>query len=763
MADVTGTIGSEQVELKNASTEETLLKCLASLKTLNQSILKTSGSGGGGADAVDDVTDSLKKMSPITAVLSKGFSMVTGVLGGLIAGVGVVAGAFVGLAEKAMDNQAKMSDFYGALGNIASQIPIFGGVLGGVIGLFQKMAAMQEVNLAQYQKLTTAGINFGGSLTDLRLAASKSYMSFEAFSNLMVKNSTTFARMGGNVNDGAEAFAKMSNELLKSPVGDRLLALGYTTDQVNQGMADYISMTGGRNAQEMKNTKSIISSSAAYMEQLDGLAQLTGKNRAEMAEEMKKKASVAAFQAKLATMSEEERNKATIGMANAMAAGGEGAVDAFQAQVMGVAVQTKAGQAFTGMYSEGAEKIRQSADMVYDGNKSQADMNTNLLDTQDTLANEQKKYGEQTSYALQMQGGAIGQTSQAIGANVNQINQSTRAAREEALKKKSLTDTEAAEIAKANKSMQEFGQQIMGFLTPIIKEMTPYMTDVLAQFKLWMKTVNLPKIGEQLGEAMKKVMEYMKNFFTDDGQAKIINDIKYLFGLIGIEIKRALLPNIMYSEKDAEKDREKLAADKAIYDASASAATNQLKSIAAQKELDQLVRDKAIDESQRKLMQAEITKNADAENAALTAANAAKAALVAEQNDPMKNWGANSPNKAPVDPKLAAMTPIERIQYQHNHPLEGRASGSIGATGKLFENFGSGKQMALHGTEAVVTPEQMTDMMATAMKTGQDNNLVGEIQRLNTLTAEMLRHIKDTAENTKRTVEATRSLSGNLF
>ena len=309
MADVTGTIGSEQVELKNASTEETLLKVLASLKTLNQSILKTSSAGAAGNNSADSALDAISKVSPHAAAINVAFTALGSVVSGLINKATVVAGAFIGLAEQAMDNQAKMSDFYGALGKVAGQIPIFGGVLGGIIGLFQKMAAMQEANLAQYQKLTTAGINFGGSLTTLRMAASNSYMSFEAFSNLMVKNSTTFAKMGGNVNDGAEAFAKMSNELIKSPIGDRLLALGYTTDDVNQGMADYINITGGRNAQEMKNTKAIISSSAAYMEQLDGLAQLTGKNRSEMAEEMKKKASVAAFQAKLATMSEEERNQ----------------------------------------------------------------------------------------------------------------------------------------------------------------------------------------------------------------------------------------------------------------------------------------------------------------------------------------------------------------------------------------------------------------------------------------------------------------------
>ena len=820
MADVTGTIGSEQVELKNAATEETLLKLLTSLKTLNQSILKTSSGSSGSAGAVNDVTDSLKKMSPITAVLSKSFSMVSGVLGGLIGVATAVSGAFIGLAMASIDNQAKMSTFYGALAGLAGQIPIFGGVLGGVIGLFQKMAEMQEANLEQYQKLTQVGINFGGSLTNLRMAASNSYLSLTEFSDLMKKNASTFAKMGGNVNDGAEAFARMSHELIASPVGDRLLALGYTAKDVNQGMADYIGMTGGRNAQEMKNTKAIISSSTAYMEQLDGLAQLTGKNREEMAEEMKKKAANAAFQAKLATMSEEERNKATIGMANAMAAGGEGAVDAFQAQVMGVAVQTKAGQAFTGMYSEGAEKIRQSADMVYDGNKSLADMDTNLLDTQDTLANEQKKYGEQTSYAIQMQGGVLGQTSQAVGANVNQINQSTREAREAAMKRKNIAESEAAEMVRANKSMQEFGQQIMGFLTPVIREMTPYMADVLGQFKSWMNTVNLPELGKKLGEGMKIVMEYLKNLFSEEGQEKIINDIKYLFGLIGIEIKRALLPSIMYSEADAEADRTRLKEEKSIYDERADAAKlvreSAGRAIAAEidagktsisaveqkrqqyfEEIENAKKSKnlsaaekaEIERKQKYLNDSQYAmslldkdgKAKDKEALQLTEQQAMAKRKESEdklvalkkqqeyENSALGRAVIASGGGQPVNPAYKGMTAIEIAQYQGAHPKEGYDTGTLGKTGKMFKDFGKGTQVTLHGAEAVSTPDQMADLVAKVVASTQSasssdtNNLLGEIQQLNTLTAEMLRHIKDTAENTKRTVDATKSLSGNLF
>jgi len=749
MANVTGQIGQESVILENAATEETLKKLVATLTTMNQSIVKTGG--GSGASGAAEAADALGKLGVAAKLSSMAFSLIGGILSGIGNVVTAATGAFIDLAEQAIDNKAKMSDFYGALGKVASEIPIFGGVLGGVIGIFQQMAAMQEKNLEVYQKLSQTGINFGGSLTNLRMAASNSYMSLDAFAALMQKNSTLFAKMGGNVNDGAEAFAKMSHELIKSPAGDRLLALGYTTDQVNAGMADYISMTGGRNAQEMKNTKAVTAGATAYMEQLDGLAQLTGKNREQLAEEMKKRAANAAWEAKLQGMTEEERKKATLGMANALAAGGEGAADAFQAQVMGVAVQTKAGQAFTGMYGAGAEKIRQSADMVTDSTKDQADMNKTLLDTQDVLAEEQKKYGSQTSFALQMQGSDIGKVSQAIQSNSNQVNQSTREAREAALKKKDLSDTEAAKMAEANKGMQEFGQQIMGFLTPIIKELTPIMTGILDQFKEWFSTVDLPALGNQIGDVLKAVAEYLKNFISEEGRDKILNDIKYMFGLAWIEIKKAINP--FYGDNDAAKDKAKLDADKKVFDDRADAAKKLNESVGKAKKMDKDTDEASqkANKEKRDALQKDIQQNANLKIEKDAAFNKMQADRKAAK-DPMKNWGPAYANRAPIDPKLAAMDPIERMQLQYKQQNPATNAPSVNAPNP-----------DLAKTNNVVASNTETVNLAANYTATMPENSSDPVDKLNKHNAEMLRLQREQTDYSKKTYEATRALNNNSW
>ena len=134
-------------------------------------------------------------------------------------------------------------------------------LLGGVIGLFAKLAEMQEQELAAYRKLTEVGVNFGGTLTSIREAALRSYMSLDQFADLMSKNSDTFTKLGGSVNQGAEAFAGLSNKLISSQAGSYLLALGYTAEQLNTGLATYISISGYRSAKELKNSGAMIAGS----------------------------------------------------------------------------------------------------------------------------------------------------------------------------------------------------------------------------------------------------------------------------------------------------------------------------------------------------------------------------------------------------------------------------------------------------------------------------------------------------------------------
>jgi hypothetical protein len=75
---------------------------------------------------------------------------------------------------------------------------------------------------------------------------------------------------------------------MSSQLGDHLLALGYTADEANQSMVTYLGAAGVSNAKDLQSNAALREGAAQYLEEIDRLAQVTGKSRQEQEETMKK-------------------------------------------------------------------------------------------------------------------------------------------------------------------------------------------------------------------------------------------------------------------------------------------------------------------------------------------------------------------------------------------------------------------------------------------------------------------------------------------
>lgn len=706
MADVTGYIGTEQVELNNAATEATLRALLASVNRLNQTIVRPpAASGGGGTGTANaamqqfgnTVGSTNKLMFGIGAglgALSATVGLLTGAISGVVKGIdGVLTLAFTGFGGMLLDGTARLSDFYKAIGPVVSSIPVLGSVLGPIASIFEKIAQFQEKNMDVYQRLTDSGINFGGSLTQLRQAALDSYMSFDEFASLMKEQAPTLAMMGGGANAGAKAFAQLSKSLIEN--NQHLLSLGFTTAQVNAGMLNFIGMTGGRTSKELANTDAITSATTEYLEQLDGLSRLTGESREKQEQELAAAAKNAAFQAALQGMTESERAKAMAGMANAMAIGGKGAVDAFQSKIMNVAPD-KAGAMFIATAANAAGVIDQSADMVRDGSKSVKDMSGTVRDGMRAAQQDIAKFGKEGLYAITRAGGPTADALQQLGATANLARTKTDAEIAAALDTKAQKESEAKAMADAEKAVKELGQQLMAGLSPVISALTPIMSEVVVkfseivkQFSTWVRTVDMGEIGKQLNKFATTIVDFVKNLFSETGRNKIVNDISYYFQLMLIEVKRALLPKMMYWESTEKADRARLEATK---------------------------------------------KRMDQEAVAVAAEGAkSKSATTAEPVPPNKSTATAVPVMTTPSGRTTSSLPAPVATYTPN------ATVPLVTDSNVLPNY------------ATMNPLANIDAMNT------------KLDSMNRMTSEMLRYLRETAENTKRTVDATKSLNGNLF
>lgn len=803
MADVTGLIGNEQVELNNAATEATLRlllqATLATTKEQKDNLAKMIKQSGLDPTVVQEVNDNLTDLTVDSQALNKEVKQLKSAIWDARTNF---VNSFTQFTEKFSSGTATASDL---LGEFAKLSPVLGPFVAGL----QAVAKFQETSLAAYRQMTTAGVNFGGSLTDLRLAASNSYMTLDGFTKLMTNNSETLARMGGSVNDGAVAFAKLNQSLIKSEFGDRLLALGYTFDQINEGTASYLTMSGARTKKEMENTDALIQGATTYMQQLDGLAKITGQSREQQEKQLKEQAQNAAFQAKLATMSEKDREKALAGMANALAIGGKGAADAFQSKIMGVPPLTKEAQLFTATMSEANDAVMKSADAAMDSGKTMKDMNQLFVQGATGLQRDMSKFSIEQRAAMIAAGGPLADLMQKAGMTAQAFESLTEQEKLALLEKKMNESKQAESAAQLEKDMKELAQSLMNLASIVLPPLMTALNVVVG---------GIIKLSNYLGGIPAVILALVVALKTYTAAVVPLKDrLSQVLGLGGgggrTTVPRGAPPapptppgggaggGLSAFIKGIGSGLAAIGAKAPLVIAGAAAVGAAIALIGAGIAGATWIMGKALPTL------AEGMKSfAELPGENLIKVGAGVAALGAG----LAIFGAGSPLAAAgtivgslvegVGKLFGAKTPVDKIrEYAELGP-------SLSLAGKGMQEFSNGlaklaatdisqlnnvskaminlknsipslttltlagAALALAGQKSTPTEPAATTPAATTPTTSPEiktetptEKLVNEMQTLNKQTAEMLRLLRETADYTRRNVDATKALNGNLF
>jgi len=471
---ITGADGVKDVRLDNAATEATLKLLLDAVKAQGglgaaQQVAGIAGKAGIDSNVINSATAATTEN---TVAVQQDTKAANEWADGVKKSANITIDRFGILNQTILGLMNGTQQASNVVNLLSTQLP---GAIGEVVAGMGKLIAMQEESFAAYQQISAAGINFSGSLTNMRLAAANSYLTLNEFTNLMKNNSEAFAKMGGTADQGAIAFSKVSKELMQSDAGEKLMALGYTTEQVNQGMATYIAVTGGRNAQEMKDTKALAASSAEYMAELDDLAQITGKSKDQQEQALKEATANQAYQSYLLTLDEEGRKKANTAMLEANAKGGKGAAEALQSQLLGLPPMTKAAQEFTAVAPRMAAANIKMADAVNDASKGVGDIKRAGGEL-GLAANQTKKDLGDTGKALIMQGGSFSNTIGAIFGTANRNAQQGVETMEDVekqragleAKRKERESSQADDMAKATAGFKKLGAELFDIFSPLL-------------------------------------------------------------------------------------------------------------------------------------------------------------------------------------------------------------------------------------------------------------------------------------------------------
>ena len=815
MASVTGTLGGQPVVLDNAATEETLKKILAALTAQARSAGARSGPAGGGAggggfgDLGKEATTAGKAMGVLGkaagmtgagvglafSALSKVVSGIGSIMGDLVSGAIQAAGALVGLAMKAFDGDVRMSDFFGAFKDLP-----FG--IGIVAGLFEKLAKIQEEELDAFRRMSKTGVAFEGNLRDLRSAALATGMSLEAFTATMAKNQDVFRGLGGDAESGAKSFVAMTKTLRDSKAGAELRALGMSAEDSANAMGNYIRANGGLTKTQKEDYGAVAKSVSEYAKTTDYLAKLTGKSAEALEKKMQEEADDAAWQATLLGMDEKERDAANQSLKIAFATGGQGAVDALKARMMGIPVMTEAGQKFVTMSGQASKRLEEM-EAVTKSNMSAEEKNKKLKELGALLeldrARDGAAVGQQTLQALAKQGdqnaiSMLEAMNKMKAAGITTEKQALEnAARAESSQKNQLK-SQAAMAAESEKQLKDMGQMVQAFLAPILTTLAPLMSDIIKSFTEFVSGPNgklaMAKFGNFIADLIKQIMEYGKNLFTPEGRAKIINDIASAFQGIWIDMKLAIakmlplgLGKLFYSESDAKKDHEalekrskieneraELAKKMTLMEADAQAAKLKLNDTALKAE--QLKADSA--KSEIATIEDKLKNNkglSDYEKAELTN----KKELLQKQKEASEDLikRAVEMDKAKAE-KISAEAIKTQAQINEKYKALGETApkgeevkkqfnaGTAGS-GDVVQNFGNSTTAKLHGEEAVLNKEQLKNLVTNAKGGGGGQEaLLGALQTLNMNTEKL---IALNAEQVRQQTALVNKMqwTGNLF
>jgi hypothetical protein len=739
--------------------EEILRQVTLSNANLAALLRQGAGGGGGGGGGGPPILPPLNAFGAAIKVASIAVGAIAGVFGYLSNIIGGTAKNVLSFGQAMIAGTASLSQLF----KVFDQLPI----IGKVFSIFGSIVAYQETLLTSYRQLTQAGASFSGSLYDMRDMAFKAYMTLEEFGKVVSDNSIIFATAVGGVDAGIKTFVDTQAKLMdpNGEFGRKLLGLGVTATEAADMLGVYMRMQGNMTKVNTQSSTQIAITTAGLITELDAYAKITGTSRAALEDSMKAASLDESLKRFLSNLDSDQLAAANLKLTEAMNTGGQGMRDMLAQNLMSngqiIAPLTKAGQEFLiQTRGRGIESVRIAADSARNDKVGTAASLTAAIQSRKITADAANAFADDLGGAgrlgtLVSVGSikSIAELDKTANQERNKTNQTAAEQAADLIKNQAKQyKGQAAQLAAAEMQIKVLGAQLGSGLIPILKKLQPVIdtvTDLLISSlggtitKLTEEGGPIEKIGRMIEQYLVPIINRSFKWFNDTFNTLAETDAADFWPMVGEKLKEAFsnIAEVIGPPLRAMWDAVKpiiINAFKELFEAIKSV-------LLGPKVTDQNIKSY---ESQNDMNKSVMSAS---ERISTSIAEFSEGALGLFSEDTAKRISASR-----IDSDTAAGIADGRLNSSAiGSAMPKRATGSLGMTGNLFENFGKETPVMLHGTEAVVTPPQMEQIMGSGLK--------DEIRALTNITAQLLQYAKATAENTKRNVDATKGLSGNLF
>ncbi len=538
------------------------------------------------------------------------------------------------------------------------------------LGSAMKLGSDQAVGLVDtFKTFTNVGINFSNDALAFRHSIAGTRLSVQEYGDTISKLVPNITALGGTVTDGTKRFNQMSQEFSSLTAADDLRKIGYTTKEYNDVLA--ISLAGRKNIdfQDAEARKKANLAAADLALEMDKVAQLTGVSRQEQQRTLQEKQGNARVQAAIEQQ---------------VRAGGADAAAAYQkmtTQMKGLGLDKLSDEIYSGQalsqksiaqlnaLGPAGNQLRDAINQVRNATdaESRARADAALREAQAAVARQvtsdqslnQIRYGQgETAEAL----GEISISARNYANGINEEKERARRAGRE------ISDQEAAQnLEKRARFTQELAsgkaeKDAQDALTEAKK--TGRQADIeAAQARL--KEVERAKAEAKPTEALIQVL----NRLNDTMSFVVRAGIDVSKGVTNTPEGQAILKNVL--EQTANRDKQGVPALERA----------GILDIKKAGDVTQLISDGEWVKAGIKIGESFV--------------------------ETVKGWFDRAV-KTVKDTGAAATGPGGVAG-----PTAGRADGSIGAVGKLIEDFGAGTPMMLHGKEGVITEEQLKDIVSS--------------------------------------------------
>lgn len=272
------------------------------------------------------------------------------------------AKAAVGLGGALLTGQQQLSAYSGA---ISANTGLFGRTVGKLVDGLSQFA---EASLAEYQQLTNVGATFGKEIKDVKVSAAELGLSVEEMTGFLKKNSESLRAFGGTTDLAISRFKAVSTTILDSAeLGTKLRQLGFTTADINENLALYGELSDANSRTDRASVEQQATAAKNLMVELDGLSKLTGKQRDDLADEMKERRRQGDVNAFLTGKTAEEQTAFTNKLVELQNTLGKDAADAFVDVALRGAPTTESTRAALLAMGSGADDLYAAAQQFNSG------------------------------------------------------------------------------------------------------------------------------------------------------------------------------------------------------------------------------------------------------------------------------------------------------------------------------------------------------------------------------------------------------------